>query len=130
MTSSLLDSCPHSRAPHAPLRRIGWGLLRALATITDPELVPSTIAGPLGVKESAERPLIESLKSYLREKEMLLLLDNFEQVLEGAPVVGELVAACPKLKVLATSRTPLRLYGEQEYPVPPLALPDPMVLPP
>ena len=102
----------------------------ALATITDPELVPSTIAGPLGVKESAEQPLTETLKSYLREKELLLLLDNFEQVLEGTPVVGELIAACPKLKVLATSRIPLRLYGEQEYAVPPFALPDPRVLPP
>ena len=102
----------------------------ALAAITNPELLPSTIAGPLGVKESAEQPLTETLKSYLREKELLLLLDNFEQVLEGTPVVGELIAACPKLKVLATSRIPLRLYGEQEYLVPPLALPDPRVLPP
>jgi predicted ATPase len=102
----------------------------SLATMTDPELMPSAIAGPLGVKESAEQPLIESLKSYLHHKHLLLILDNFEQVLEGAPVVGELVGACPKLKVLATSRIPLRLYGEQEYPVPPLALPDPRVLPP
>ena len=102
----------------------------ALATITDPELVPSTIAGPLGVKESAEQPLIESLKSYLQEKHLLLVLDNFEQVVQEAPVVGELVAACPKLKALATSRTPLRLYSEQEYPIPPLALPDPKLLPP
>jgi len=102
----------------------------ALAALTDPELVPSTIAGPLGAKESAEQPLTETLKNYLQEKHLLLLLDNFEQVLEGAPVVGELVAACPKLKVLATSRIPLRLYGEQEYAVPPLALPDPRVLPP
>jgi predicted ATPase/class 3 adenylate cyclase len=102
----------------------------ALATITDPELVPSTIAGPLGVKESAEQPLTETLKSYLQEKELLLVLDNFEQVLEGTPVVGELITACPMLKVLATSRIPLRLYGEQEYAIPPLALPDPRVLPP
>jgi predicted ATPase/class 3 adenylate cyclase len=102
----------------------------ALATITEPELVPSTIAGPLGVKESAEQPLTEVLKGYLREKELLLVLDNFEQVLEGAPLLGELVVACPKLKVLATSRIALRLYGEQEYTVPPLALPDPRVLPP
>jgi predicted ATPase/class 3 adenylate cyclase len=102
----------------------------ALATITDPELVPSTIAGPLGVKESAGQPLIETLKNYLQEKQMLLVLDNFEQVLQGASAVGEFVAACPKLKVLTTSRVPLRLYGEQEYPVPPLALPDPRVLPP
>jgi predicted ATPase/class 3 adenylate cyclase len=102
----------------------------ALATITDPALVPSTIAGTLEVKESAQQPLMETLKSYLREKELLLLLDNFEQVLEGASLVGELVGTCPRLKILATSRAPLRLYGEQEYTVPPLALPDPSVLPP
>jgi predicted ATPase/class 3 adenylate cyclase len=102
----------------------------SLATMTDPELVPSAIAGPLGIKESAEQPLIESLKSYLHHKHSLLILDNFEQVLEGTPVVGELLAACPKLKVLATSRIPLRLYGEQEYLVAPLALPDTRVLPP
>src|SRR5215204_913612 len=101
-----------------------------LATITDPELMPSAIAGSLGVKESAEQPLVETLKNYLQEKHLLLLLDNFEQVLQGAFAVGELVAACPELKVLATSRIPLRLYGEQEYAVPPLALPDPRVLPP
>jgi predicted ATPase/class 3 adenylate cyclase len=102
----------------------------ALATITDPELVPSTIAGPLGLKESAQQSLMETLKSYLREKDLLLILDNFEQVLEGAPVVGELVGACRKLQVLTTSRIPLRLYGENEYSVPPLALPDPERPPP
>ena len=102
----------------------------ALAVITDPELVPSTIADSLGVRESAGQPLVESLKSYLRDKRLLLILDNFEQVLEGAPLMGELLGACPKLKVLATSRIPLRLYGEQEYSVPPLTLPDPRVLPP
>ena len=100
----------------------------ALASITDPQLVPSTIAGPLGIKESAEQPLIEPLKRYLHDRNLLLIVDNFEQVLEGAPVVGELVGACPKLKVLATSRIPLRLYAEKEYPVPPLALPDPKTL--
>jgi predicted ATPase/class 3 adenylate cyclase len=97
----------------------------SLATITDPELVSSAIAGPLGVKESAQQSLMESLKSYLHHKHLLLVLDNFEQVLEGAPLVGELVGACPKLKVLTTSRTPLSLYGEHEYSVSPLALPDP-----
>ena len=102
----------------------------ALATITEPELVASTIARALGVKESAEQSLMESLKNYLRDKRLLLVLDNFEQVLEGTPLVGELLGACPKLKVLATSRISLRLYGEQEYPVPPLALPDPKVMPP
>ena len=102
----------------------------ALATITDPALVASAIAGPLGVKESGDQPLEEGLEAYLRDRNLLLVLDNFEQVLEGAPLVGELLEACPKLKVLATSRIPLRLYGEKEYPVPPLALPDPTVLPP
>jgi predicted ATPase/class 3 adenylate cyclase len=102
----------------------------ALATITELELVASTIALALGVKESAEQSLMESLKNYLRDKRLLLVLDNFEQVLEGAPLVGELLVACPKLKVLATSRIPLRLYGEQEYLVPPLSLPDPKVMPP
>jgi predicted ATPase/class 3 adenylate cyclase/Flp pilus assembly protein TadD len=102
----------------------------SLATITDPELVPSSIAGPLRVRESAEQPLMETIKSYLQHKHLLLFLDNFEQVLKGALVVGNLVGACPKLKVLATSRIPLRLYGEQEFPVPPLALPDQKALPP
>jgi len=101
----------------------------SLASITDPELVPSAIAKILGVRESAEQSLEESLKSYLHNKRLLLILDNFEQILEGAPLVGELVRACPDLKVLATSRIPLKLYAEQEYPVPPLTLPDRRVLP-
>jgi predicted ATPase/class 3 adenylate cyclase len=101
----------------------------AMATVTDPELVPSTIAEPLGIMESAGQSLIESLESYLHQKHMLLVLDNLEQVLDGVSVAGELVAACPNLKVLATSRIPLRLSAEQEYPVPPLSLPDPSVLP-
>ncbi len=96
----------------------------ALEPITDPGLVSSAISQPLGVKESGDQPLEESLKGYLKDKHLLLLLDNFEQVLEGATLVGELVAACPNLKVLVTSRTPLRLYGEREYLVPPMGLPD------
>src|ERR687890_1898215 len=102
----------------------------SLATITDPELVPSAIAGSLGLKESAGQSLKESLEGYLRQKRLLLILDNFEQVLEGTPLVGDLVSACPDLKVLATSRIALRLYGEQEYPVPPLEVPDSLRLPP
>src|SRR5215211_4500316 len=100
----------------------------ALATITEPALVASTIARSLTVKESAEQSLIESLKNYLRDKHLLLVLDNFEQVLEGSSLVESLLGACPKLKVLATSRIPLKLYGEQEYLVPPLSLPDPGVM--
>jgi predicted ATPase/class 3 adenylate cyclase len=102
----------------------------SLATITDPELVPSAIAGSLGLKESAGQSLEENLEGYLRQKRLLLILDNFEQVLEGGPLVGDLLSACPDLKVLATSRIALRLYGEQEYPVPPLEVPDSLRLPP
>jgi predicted ATPase len=101
----------------------------ALATITDPALVASAIAEPLGVVEAGDQPLEESLKGYLRGKELLLLMDNFEQVLEAVPLVGELLSECPKLKVLATSRSVLKVYGEQEYPVPPLELPSPGHLP-
>ncbi len=101
----------------------------ALAPVADPGLVASTIAGALGVIETPERPLVESLKDYLRAREVLLVLDNFEQVVDAAPLVGELLAACPKLTVLATSRVALGVYGEREYAVPPLALPDPARLP-
>jgi predicted ATPase/class 3 adenylate cyclase/Tfp pilus assembly protein PilF len=102
----------------------------SLATVTDPDFVYSSLAVSLGVKEGAGQSLIEMLEGYLQQKHLLLILDNFEQVLEGATVVGDLLGSCPNLKVLATSRIPLRLYGEKEYPVPPLELPDPARLPP
>jgi predicted ATPase/DNA-binding SARP family transcriptional activator len=102
----------------------------ALAAVRDPELVPSAIAGSLGIKESAESSLMETIKNYLRHKRLLLILDNFEQVLEGTPLVRELVGTCPGLTVLVTSRIPLSVYGEHEYAVPPLAVPDPKSLPP
>jgi class 3 adenylate cyclase len=97
----------------------------SLAAIRDPQLVVGAVAGTLGVKEAGDQPLLENLENYLDEKRMLLLVDNFEQVLEAAPMVSEVLSAAPYLKVLATSRIPLRLYGEHEYSVPPLALPDP-----
>jgi len=102
----------------------------SLAAIRDPQLVVGAVAGSLGVKEAGGQPLLDSLEYYLGEKRMLLLVDNFEQILEAAPVVTELLSAAPNLKVLATSRIPLRLYGEHEYLVPPLALPDPERPPP
>ena len=104
--------------------------LVALAPISDPELVASTVAGALSVSESAGRPLKEDLRDFLSTKELLLVLDNFEQVVDAAPLVGELLSGCPGLKVLATSRTLLRIYGEHEYAVRPLELPDPDHLPP
>jgi predicted ATPase/class 3 adenylate cyclase len=100
----------------------------ALATLTDPTLVASTVAQALGVRESGDQPLIEGMKDYLKDKRLLLVLDNFEQVLEAAPLAGELLSA-PRLKVLATSRIPLGVYGEHDYAVPPLAIPDPKRLP-
>ena len=94
-----------------------------LAPITDPALVPSAIAAALGVREQPGQPLLDTLKGYLREKQILLLLDNFEQVVAAARVAADLLAAAPRLKVIVTSREVLHLRGEQEYPVPPLALP-------
>ena len=95
-----------------------------LATLTEAELFFSAVAETLEVKETGEQAIDESLKNYLRERRMLLVLDNFEQVLGAAPAVTELLAVAPGLKVLATSRAPLGLYGEHEFPVPPLTLPD------
>ncbi len=118
----------------------------ALAPVRDPTLVMPIIAQTLGVREvesqpfagvhpersreAQGRPLLEALKDYLRDKHMLLVLDNFEQVTEAAPVVSDLLAAAPRLKVLATSRALLRVHGEHNYPVPPLTLPDPDEWPP
>jgi predicted ATPase/class 3 adenylate cyclase/Tfp pilus assembly protein PilF len=95
-----------------------------LATLIEAEQFLPTVAETLGVREIGEQPLAESLKDYLRERRLLLVLDNFEQVLGAAPAVSELLSAAAGLKVLATSRAPLGLYGEHEFPVPPLTIPD------
>jgi predicted ATPase/DNA-binding SARP family transcriptional activator len=86
----------------------------------DATTVPDAIAAALGVEERPE-PLADTLKARLKDRRLLLVTDNFEHVAEAAPLVSELLAAAPELKVLATSRSPLRLYGEHEYAVPPLA---------
>jgi predicted ATPase len=96
----------------------------ALDSVKDTSLVLPTIAATLGVKESGGRPLSDSLKDFLRDKRLLLFLDNFEQVVAAGPAVSELLAACPEIAVLVTSRAPLRVRGEYEFSVPPLALPD------
>jgi predicted ATPase/DNA-binding SARP family transcriptional activator len=101
----------------------------ALAPIRDAGLILTAIAQVLEVRPSGSQPLLECLKAELRSKTLLLLLDNFEHVLEAAPEVAALLSGCPGLKVLATSRAPLHLSGEQEFPVPPLALPDRKRLP-
>ncbi|HEX6293475.1 MAG TPA: tetratricopeptide repeat protein [Herpetosiphonaceae bacterium] len=102
----------------------------ALATIDDDSLVASTIAQALDLSEAGGQPIDELLSSYLRDKQMLLVLDNFEQVVAAAPVIAGLLAHARQLKLLVTSRVVLHLSGEHELPVPPLALPDAQALPP
>jgi predicted ATPase/class 3 adenylate cyclase/DNA-binding CsgD family transcriptional regulator len=100
-----------------------------LAPISDPTLVVTAIAQTLDLKEMGDQTLLVLLKGYLRDKHILLLLDNFEQVASAALQVVDLLATCPKLKVIVTSRTVLHVRGDQEFPVPPLAVPDPKHLP-
>jgi predicted ATPase/DNA-binding CsgD family transcriptional regulator len=94
-----------------------------LAAVTDPTLVGAAIAGALEVQPGGDRPLAEDLVAALRPRRLLLILDNLEHLLPATPLIGFLLAACPRLKVLATSRSALRLMGEHEVAVQPLALP-------
>jgi predicted ATPase/transcriptional regulator with XRE-family HTH domain len=95
-----------------------------LAAIREPALVVTTIAQALGLREMGGRPLTERLVAQLRDKRMLLVLDNFEQVIMAGPQITDLLTDCPWLTVLVTSRAVLRVSGEHTFPVPPLALPD------
>ncbi len=108
----------------------GGTIFVPLAAITDSALVAATLAQALGVVESPARPLLAAIIADLRTANAptLLVLDNFEQVIDAAPIIGELLAACPELTVLVTSREVLHLYGEQGFPVSPLDLPDPRLL--
>jgi hypothetical protein len=87
--------------------------------------VPSTIAQSLGLQDARDRPLMDHLVSQLNERQVLLILDNFEHLLAGAPVVARMLRETSALRVLVSSRSSLRISGEQECPVPPLAVPDP-----
>ncbi|MDQ5818620.1 MAG: NB-ARC domain-containing protein [Actinomycetota bacterium] len=100
-----------------------------LAPLGNAALVLSTIMQSLGLRETEGRAPCETLCAFLKEKRLLLVLDNFEHVLEAAPEVATLIESCPNLTVLATSRAPLRVRGEQEYPVAPLDVPDPTRVP-
>lgn len=99
-----------------------------LAPVAAAADVTGTIARAIGVRESANRSVVESITGYLHDKQLLLVLDNCEHVLTAMPAIATLLAACPRLKVLATSRAALHLRGEQRYPVPPLALPGPATI--
>ncbi len=96
-----------------------------LAPVSDPAFVLPAIAQVLDVKELGGYALLDLLQEFLREKQVLLLLDNFEQVVRAAVLVAELLAACPKLKIVVTSRMRLHVRAEREFAVLPLALPDP-----
>ena len=97
--------------------------------ISDPALLVPALAAALEVKESGARPLLTALKDFLRDKTLLLVLDNFEHLAAAAAVTAELLAAAPRLKALVTSRSRLRLQGEKELVVPSLALPNLALLP-
>jgi predicted ATPase/DNA-binding SARP family transcriptional activator len=112
VAASLLEAFPHG----------AWFV--SLAEVADPELVRSAVAAALGIPELPERPAAQALTDHLRSRRLLLVLDNFEHVLPSAVVAAQLLDAAPELRVLATSRTPLRLSGEQQYPLAPLPLPD------
>ena len=103
-----------------------------LSVVADPGLIPSTIGQALGLHETGNQSPQESLKEYVSAlgQPMLLLLDNFEHLVSAAPVIAQLLSAGRKLKVAVTSQAPLHVYGEHEFPVPPLALPDLKSIPP
>lgn len=103
-----------------------------LSAIGEPGLLPSTIAQAMGVHETGSMSPEQALIEYLGglSQPMLLVLDNFEHLLSAAPLVAQMLTAGPKLKVVVTSQAPLHIYGEHEFPVPPLALPDPKSIPP
>src|SRR5918998_5377390 len=94
-----------------------------LSPLTDPALVLPGIASVLGVREAGGQGLLQAVKAFLESKRLLLVLDNFEQVLDAAPQLAELLTACPRLAMLVTSREPLQVRAEQQVPVAPLPLP-------
>jgi predicted ATPase/DNA-binding CsgD family transcriptional regulator len=102
----------------------------SLAPLTDPALVLSSIAQILDVKESGASPLPDLLTAFLRDKHLLLCLDNFEHLLPAAPQLTDLLTTCPRLTMLVTSRAVLHVQGEHVFPVPPLAVPNLVQVPP
>jgi predicted ATPase/class 3 adenylate cyclase/Tfp pilus assembly protein PilF len=96
-----------------------------LATVASATLVAATIAGALGIRETAAGSIEATLHAYLRPRRLLLVLDNFEHVVDASPLIADLLAHCPDIQVLATSRAPLHISGEHELPIPSLELPPP-----
>lgn len=96
----------------------------ALAPLSDPELIPTTILEALGLETAGGIDPKEHITRYLADREVLMVLDNFEHLPEGAPLVADLLSASPRLSIVATSRAPLRVSGERELPIPPMEVPD------
>ncbi len=103
--------------------------LADLADLADPTLVAATVAAAVGAPRERGRPILASLRAYLAPRHVLLLLDSVERLAGAATTVSSLLASCPRLDILATSRSPLRLHEERTLSVPPLAYPDPARLP-
>jgi predicted ATPase/DNA-binding CsgD family transcriptional regulator len=101
----------------------------SLDSVFDSELVVPAITQALGLKESPSKSPVQALKTFLRDMHILLVLDNFEQILPAAPHLSELLLSCPQLKILVTSRSVLHVWGEHVYRVQPLEIPDPQQLP-
>ena len=97
----------------------------ALAPVGNPDLVLSSIAQGIGLRDVGDRPLLDRLRSHLENTRVLILLDNFEHLIAAAPVVAQILRATVSLKIVVTSRAPLHVSGEQEFEVPPLRVPDP-----
>ena len=95
-----------------------------LASTSDPTLIPLIIEETLGIQQSVNLSIFKQVEFFLRDKHLLLILDNFEQVVTAAPLIEDLLTACPLLKIVVTSRAVLHLQAEYEYPVAPLTLPD------
>ncbi len=100
----------------------------ALAPLRDPSLLPATLAQALGLREQTSGSLSEQVQASLQEQHLLLILDNFEQIRQAAPFIADLLATCPRLRVLITSRAPLHVRGEQELALAPLELPAAVAL--
>jgi predicted ATPase len=98
--------------------------LVSLSSVTESNLVLPAVVSTLGISEKPGKSIEDTLKDFLREKRILLVLDNFEQVVSAASLVADLLSQCPMLKILVTSRQALRLRAEHQFPVPPLEIPD------
>ncbi|GAC1650293.1 MAG: hypothetical protein NVS4B12_19990 [Ktedonobacteraceae bacterium] len=103
---------------------IDGGCFVPLAAVSDPERVIPAIAQELGIQDASTLPIFDQVRDFLHEKHFLLILDNFEQIVKEAPTIEQLLIACPRLVVLATSREVLHIQGEHEFPVAPLFVPD------